>query len=417
MASNLTLTDTDLVTALSYLNLGTVTPGKTTEKLIGVKNNTASTLENITSRFFPGLKNNFTLNTSGTPVVSTSVIKRTEAGTDQIVQVAKEDIDAELTARTARDYCFLYNGSTYTDYSTGNVSFMNGSTHKVYIGADELFRAIKFEFSTPGSYTGLAFKYWNGTAWTALPGDKTDGTSSLTSDGVLFLGTLTPSLWVKKTVYGVSAYWIEVSCTAVTTQAVADVLYWTYVYSLPYNCLWGTGTYYEKSDDATPTYTERTPIYEYASNGLVVYNSEPNTDTANHSMVGAFYYKTPQPGTYLLTFPTTSTCSVNGGSAVSITADGSTSNTNVIPGLSIVFSASLADTDTATVTVSNTAKYVWYATNSSGTPGTYQNSDLNIGSIAADAVTGIWIKLQPPAEEAVADNLQYFNIHFLGEDS
>ncbi len=60
-----------------------------------------------------------------------------------------------------------------------------------------------------------------------------------------------------------------------------------------------------------------------------------------------------EPNIYQLTFPTVATCSVDAGTPVAITADGTTKNTNVITGLSIIFRATLTVNDKTDIWVQN----------------------------------------------------------------
>jgi len=82
--------------------------------------------------------------------------------------------------------------------------------------------------------------------------------------------------------------------------------------------------------------------------GQIIFTS-PNL--SSDVIQASYTRKLPTVGVYNLTFPTTSSCKVNGGSSITIVADGITANTNVISGVSIVFSSGLTTGDTATITI------------------------------------------------------------------
>lgn len=414
--SNLLILDDDLTTELSYLDTGRIMPGKSYTKKLGLENNISDTIADIVASFFPGIKNDTIENTSGYPVVSAKIQKSDYTGEKKVTQVLETSGDGACTAVTVRPKGFLYNGSTYTEYASGDISCMADTSSYLYFGFDYVVRNFRLEFSTAGSYGVLVFEYYNGSSWVStMPTGFTDGTSGFSADGTVYLGAITDVLWNKVKVNGYSMYWIRVSASSVTTQAIADVCKPMYVYALSKTCLFGRGSYYTKNSDATPVYASVTPTFEYANMGIIVFSSDP-TAAETLSIVAGFYYKNPQPGVYNLTFPTVSTCSVNGGAAVNIIADNSSKNSNVIAGVELIFSSTLTTADTATLTVTDYLQYLWYAPDSSGVAGTWQNYDYIVGDIATSAISAFWIKIEPPISAATTTNRRYMEMFFYGEE-
>jgi hypothetical protein len=130
-----------------------------------------------------------------------------------------------VSVRQFLDYLFVDNNGTFVDNSVeadtaGGTSFTGIATivtDFVYMGKDTKIAEIGFDLDTAGSYSTVAYEYWDGTMWSALVG-LTDGTSDQSVDGVV---SHTPqSDWVKNTVNGVNAFWIRFSvATTVTTPA------------------------------------------------------------------------------------------------------------------------------------------------------------------------------------------------------
>lgn len=388
--------------------IGAIPPGNENADIkYGIKNNGSSAVVPIVS-FYPGLVDGQHSNTSGNAISSVRVVRASLAGILKTVSIVKEDSGNELVEFTDRGKVFLKSaGGSFTDYSTGDVSFMADPGDYLYIGFNEILRNYNFEFSTPGSYSDFAWKYSDAEdedSFTAMPGDYSDGTTGTTINGILALGTLTPALWKKTTINGYRMYWLRAECSAVTTQSIADLLTPKYVYSLPHQFIEGLTSVYEKDDGVTPGYSDLTSniTYDLANLGMVIFNSDPLSDPA-HTLVGEYSYKIPQEGTYNLTFPSTITCSVNGGSAVGITADGSYKNINVIPGLEIVFNSGIAISNTATIEIADGLKYSWYAEDSGGSPGTYQNKDLTLASTGAGETTYFHYKQEPWVDVETTD--------------
>ncbi len=403
---------------LTSLYCGKCKAGKTYTKQLRAVNNAAYDLVGVSAEFWPGMRLNSHQNTNNQPVVTSQVIRSDYTGTKQVSHIDETEADGELTLRTDRDKVFLYNsgGGTYTDYSSGDVSCMNATGDYLYIGFEVICRNFWAEVSTPGNYGTLTFSYSDDeddpTSFTSCTG-VVDGTSKFTVDGNIYFGALTQATWKRTTINGYCLYWIRVKAASVTTQAVLDVLYPNFIYTATKSCIYGRFTCYSKSADPTPVYSAATPTFSYENRGWVAYDADP-TSGATETMWADFYYKNPQPGEYLLTFPTITTCSVNGGGAVDIVADGSTYNTNIIAGMRIVLSASLTDADTATIRISDFLNYLWYAEDSGGSPGTWQAYDLTLGDIVEDSYTTFHIKFEPPIALAAqtAYNTRYLEAYF-----
>lgn len=289
MSYNLSLVNTDLTTEITSVDLGNVAPGSTTEKLLGIKNNTTSTINSVIVAPWPGMKNNTFQNTSGSPIYSARVIRVNATGTLQTQDIAKEtDSDAILD----------------------------------------------FDSIDSGNY-----------------------------------------------IY----------------------------YTRPYFIL-GTGSYFMKDDSVTPVYTPLSPSVVEANYGKITFASDPTGGDPAHTVVGDFSIKLPQPDTYLLTFPSVNTCSINGGSAVGILANDVYKNTNVISGMEIVFSSSLAITDTATIQISFALDSCYLKLPA----GAYANKDLSLGNIAAGAVASFYFKQAPDVTETSTDNSRCIEIFAYG---
>jgi hypothetical protein len=89
------------------------------------------------------------------------------------------------------------------------------------------------------------------------------------------------------------------------------------------------------------------------------------------------------PGAYALAFSLSGAqwrVSVNGSSAIAITADGATPQTGVIPGLAIVFSASLSASNQARIDLDDGHYYVQLAASPTTAPGGYAQS-LSLGTL------------------------------------
>ena len=91
-----------------------------------------------------------------------------------------------------------------------------------YFGQRYIFGRLRLNIGTAGVGAGstVAWEYWDGSAWTAIPG-LTDGTTNLLATaGTNNVNFTPPGDWARTTVNGKDAYWIRLRCTTAnyTTQ-------------------------------------------------------------------------------------------------------------------------------------------------------------------------------------------------------
>jgi hypothetical protein len=132
-----------------------------------------------------------------------------------------------VTVRQFLDKVFRYDGAAYEDNSAeadslGGTPFtaLADTDDILYLGKNTKFKEVYFDLQTLGSYTGLAWEYWNGTAWSAL--SVSGAGAGLDADGPV---AFTPPVdWAKTTVNGQNLYWIRASATGVTTAATVNAI-------------------------------------------------------------------------------------------------------------------------------------------------------------------------------------------------
>jgi hypothetical protein len=122
----------------------------------------------------------------------------------------------------------------YTNYSSyvrsnTDIPFVGTNTQYYYIGCARRFTGLCVDLATNGSYTGLTYEYYDGTAWATL---------SLI-DSYIFSESkyqrwVMPDQWQKYRLTDeephagidppddIERYWVRISATAVTTAAVID---------------------------------------------------------------------------------------------------------------------------------------------------------------------------------------------------
>jgi len=119
-------------------------------------------------------------------------------------------------------------GGAYTNqtFQTGYTA-LTTANDKVYLGFDRRFDALLITLSTNGSLTGVAVKYWNGTAWTEFG----CAYAFAGTDFVRWNLRADVSDWERYAFTSISPhagtppdtkdrYWLQISCTAVTTAPV-----------------------------------------------------------------------------------------------------------------------------------------------------------------------------------------------------
>lgn len=130
---------------------------------------------------------------------------------------------ADSESATAFDKVFVYDGSTYIDFtaeasSEGGTEFniIDNTGEYIYTGLSTTFAGQKFEWKTRGSNYNLKVEYWSGGAWTQLTANAnnlSDETSNFESDGRITWDI--PTNWVTNTVNSVTKYWIRISTVQV----------------------------------------------------------------------------------------------------------------------------------------------------------------------------------------------------------
>jgi hypothetical protein len=134
---------------------------------------------------------------------------------------------SSVTVRQFLDKVFLYNGAAFVDHSAeadieAGTPFdaMIDANYFLYLGKATRFKELYANLAVTGSYTGLAWEYWDGDEWKAL---VTSGAGDgLDADGPI---TFTPPVdWAKTTVNSQNLYWIRASATTVTTPATINCI-------------------------------------------------------------------------------------------------------------------------------------------------------------------------------------------------
>ena len=132
-----------------------------------------------------------------------------------------------VTVRQFLDKVFRYDGSAYEDNSAeadslGGTPFtaLADTDDILYLGKNTKFKEAYFDLQTAGSYTGVTWEYWDGTAWSSL--SVSGAGAGLDADGPV--NFTPPGDWARTTVYGQNLYWIRVKATAVTTAATVNAI-------------------------------------------------------------------------------------------------------------------------------------------------------------------------------------------------
>ena len=166
----------------------------------------------------------------------------------------------------AFDAAFYWSGAAYTDNTAASktsrgtaFTLLEDSTDYFYFGKSTTFSAIFIDISTAAVGNTLAFSYWDGANWTALT--VTDGTSALTTDGVISFTA--PSDWTSRSLTGVHApvppdetsyFYVRMrSSTSSTTDATAYLC-------VPENRTTNLFSYLPNSGDTTGIVTDRTGL-------------------------------------------------------------------------------------------------------------------------------------------------------------
>ena len=192
--------------------------------------------------------------------------------------------EADAEDLVAFDKVYVYQ-SGYTDVTSeagteGGTAFslISSTAGYLYIGDNDKFEGIDFDFSARGSNYTLKVEYYNGTSWQTLTSTNdglSDNTANFTTDGRITFNA--PSNWAKTTVNSSNYYWIRISTTAtpsttatcnfiLPTYSVINLLSleadditdekwaWAYYNNFLYVTIRNSGkTYYEGNYHITPT--------------------------------------------------------------------------------------------------------------------------------------------------------------------
>jgi hypothetical protein len=189
-------------TVITTLSFGTIKPGDDYSVKLGIKNNTDATVNSVIVCPFPGIKNNQPDFTNGSPIYTARVIRRSAAGTNQYSSYAYTDSGGVFTEANSTNQARIikYNGSAYTLYDSGNVPFMASTNEIIYIMSDYIFPNVYLGFLNTGSYGTVTYSLSSTDTSTFYTYSLTDGTTKLSADGRLQLGTVNESNWGKVSV-------------------------------------------------------------------------------------------------------------------------------------------------------------------------------------------------------------------------
>jgi hypothetical protein len=142
-----------------------------------------------------------------------------------LVSTGKYGISA-VTVRQFLDRCVSFDGAAYTDRTTEADSLagtpfdlLSSPDDYLYFGKVTRFKELYLDLAVTGNYTGVAWEYWNGTAWTALV--TAGGGQGLDASGKV--NWTVPEDWAETLVNDSDQlFWVRVKCTAVTTVATCN---------------------------------------------------------------------------------------------------------------------------------------------------------------------------------------------------
>lgn len=159
------------------------------------------------------------------------------AGTDMVTEqkvalhgevpasVGKYGISA-VTVRQFLDKVLVFDGAVYADRSLEADSLagtpfdlLAGADDYLYFGKATKFKEMYLDLAVNGSYTGVEWEYWNGSAWAALT--VAGAGVNLNANGKI--NWTPPPDWAANLVNSMGPYyWVRAKCTAVTTVATCD---------------------------------------------------------------------------------------------------------------------------------------------------------------------------------------------------
>lgn len=416
---NIKFLKSDGITEKTLFNLGEIRPSGDYEEKFAIQNNTQANIYNTKLAFFPGLKDRTFENITGIPLAAATVINMTDQGVLQktdVLETSTEGVLSKITGYLGQAYIVTDGIPTDNITEDSPIIFPYQNNKKLLIGTDNLYFALKFTSSWGGSYSLVSVKYSsdNEGNFTALPGDASDGTANFSQSGIYFFGDLRGL--AKKTIlnnapdgFTRKMYWFEFTFVLPiegSQYASQGTLEFEWIYETPNPLHVDQGAYYQKSDDPTPVYTPITPEAIYSNQGIVAFQADPLGGNPGYFIAAAYSHKNPPPGEYIIDFTATEV-TVNSGTPSSYSI-GET-RTDLIPGVSITLSNVINNGDQAKITISEAAKYLEFAEDVAGSPGTYKNEDFNAGTLSAEEVKYLWVRMRPPVGIALDKNEQAFN--------
>lgn len=409
------LLKSDGVTSESTKDVGTLAPGSITEIVNCLQNTGADTIKDIYAEFFNNMKDDRVENISGKPVLDVIVKRCNHRGIPYTTLIEETSANAEFVSDSIMPKILRKSSSgTYTELSSYPITLLSEATEKILIGFNYIVKNLSFTLSTLGVYTDFLIKFSNGSdSYVSPVSGFSDGTSGNSQSGIIFFGAIDETMWKKQKEDGFNMYWIELSCSTVTTPAVATSIIQKYVLK---NINGDSGFYksaefYRKSGS---TYTLYTPAIEYLNKGIIVYDSDP-FGGGTYTIFGRYYRKNPAPGEYTLTFQTSPLAViVNSGSPVEIIADGNTYNEDIIPGIDVKFNTTITSSSQALITILDVLKYIDYAKDDgSGNAQTYQNKDMVVvDQLTSNSVGTFHWRFNFPIDISSDTNQKALKYHF-----
>lgn len=122
----------------------------------------------------------------------------------------------------------IYTDNTDFINSNTDFTFLSNANNVFYIGLESRFQGIYCDLTTNGSYTGLAYYYYQGTTWKLLP-----LLDSYTFNSSKYQRWNMPNDWIKEDFTNTfphtatppdfgERYWLKITTTTVTTAAVIN---------------------------------------------------------------------------------------------------------------------------------------------------------------------------------------------------
>jgi hypothetical protein len=280
--------------------------------------------------------------TSATSKICAVSVNLTQAGLGSSIRALQVNPQVDVLEQNTGSFVnstqsWYYNGSTYTDITTGTHTIFSNNSDYVYFGYSATFNFISIILSTNASATIIpSFSFWNGSIWQPFfPSDSTSGFQD--SGNINWASSSVPS-WTTTTVNSVSAYYIRIQRTNSATIT---------------------------SPIETSIQLATSTRYSWDKSGNIIANTLQLTTALNYLYGGTGLTATPANGQLLIgnaagytlsTLTAGSGVSItNGAGSISISATGSGGTvTSLTAGTGITLSPSTITT-TGSIAISNTA--------------------------------------------------------------